>query len=154
MRMTLGSSTCSRESSNFPHEHAASGTSPVRWLFIGARSADVGDRDFKFDQQRVAYRSTELPSLPAGANSEVLMLFVLERDAETRPAKTGGVMAVFALEGEVDVIAGTGDKSIRKGEGSYLLQGSPFTIVNKAQGESRVLAFFLMPEGRVPLITQ
>ena len=134
------------------HEHVAAGTSPVRWLFVGARSADVGDKEFKFAQQRIAYRSTELPSLPAGANTEVLMLFVLERDAETRRALTGGVMALFALEGEIDVLAGTGDKSIRKGEGSNLLQGSPFTIVNRAQGESRVLAFFLMPEGRVALL--
>jgi hypothetical protein len=56
---------------------------------VGARAADVGEREFRFSQQRVLYSSGELPSLPAGANTETLMLFVLERDAETVPQLTG-----------------------------------------------------------------
>jgi mannose-6-phosphate isomerase-like protein (cupin superfamily) len=133
------------------HEHLAVAPSPCRWLFIGARAANVADSDFKFGEQTVVYRSSELPSLPAGANTEVLVTFVLKPESESFRYKTGGVALFLVLAGEVLVDAGTGRSDLKAGQGTHLLSGTPFTLRNIAPSESRVIVFVLAPEGSVPM---
>jgi quercetin dioxygenase-like cupin family protein len=134
------------------HEHSALGNVPSRWLFIGVRSRETGEKGFSFGEQTVVYQSADLPSLPGGANAEALMVMTLGPQADSLRYRTGGVTALFVLTGKVLVDAGTGATTLARSEGTQLLQGTPFMVGNLEAGESQVLAFSLVPEGTQPLV--
>jgi len=133
------------------HSHVNATTSAATWYWVSVRPTGESGAPPSPAQRRTLYETAELPSLPPGQYSDVLMRVTLETGASTLRYRTGGVDALLVQSGSVSVESGVGTKTLRAGEGLFVLERTPIKVSNVGAENASFLAFFLVPQGSEPL---
>ena len=74
------------------------------------------------------------------------MLVSLGPGGRSGAFKPNGIVAIYVLEGELELRSGTGGpQKLAAGQGTVRLQGTPMNLLNVGGGTAKYLAFFLVP---------